>query len=243
VLFGSIDIGVPKAKCIAVLGIRGSGKSNTAKVVVENLISSGVPVTIIDPDGEYVDEVLRRGGEVVDKFDDDPMEAAISDHRANRSVVLNLGEWSEEVFDYSMRYLQSTWDVSRVSPRYRTVVVEEAHEFVPQGRGNALSEVLIRMGLRGRKRGLGLMLISQRSAKVNKDILTQSEVYFLHRVIHPADLRIYKEIVPLPPREVDRVFPTLATGEAIVYYEGKVERVRLELFEEVNGRKDMEVEI
>jgi len=103
------------------------------------------------------------------------VEAAISDHRANRSVVLNLGEWSEEVFDYSMRYLQSTWDVSRVSPRYRTVVVEEAHEFVPQGRGNALSEVLIRMGLRGRKRGLGLMLISQRSAKVNKDRLTQSE--------------------------------------------------------------------
>jgi len=40
-------------RCVAVLGISGSGKTNTAAVLVEELLSSGVPMTIVDIEGEY----------------------------------------------------------------------------------------------------------------------------------------------------------------------------------------------
>lgn len=46
---------------IAVLGIKGSGKSNTAAVLMEDLLTAGVPILVVDIAGEY--HTLR------DKFD------------------------------------------------------------------------------------------------------------------------------------------------------------------------------
>lgn len=94
--------------------------------------------------------------------------------------------------------------------RYRRpwfLVVEEAHEFVPQGAAALTKKVLTRIALRGRKRGIGLVLVSQRSAKVDKDVLSQAEYYILHKVVHPADLRVYRDLLPLPPRDTDSTVP------------------------------------
>ena len=52
-------------KCVAILGIRGSGKSNTAMVLSEELVREGVPVTIVDPDGEYQDLMRVMGGRTI----------------------------------------------------------------------------------------------------------------------------------------------------------------------------------
>ena len=40
-------------QCVAILGIRGSGKSNTAGVIFEELLRNNYPLSIIDIDGEY----------------------------------------------------------------------------------------------------------------------------------------------------------------------------------------------
>ena len=39
-------------QCIAILGIRGSGKSNTAGVIFEELLRNNYPLSIIDIDGD-----------------------------------------------------------------------------------------------------------------------------------------------------------------------------------------------
>src|SRR5882724_520432 len=40
-------------KSAALLGITGSGKTNTAAVIIEELLASGLPLTIVDIEGEY----------------------------------------------------------------------------------------------------------------------------------------------------------------------------------------------
>ena len=40
-------------RSIAMLGITGSGKTNTAAVLIEELLSNGLPLTIVDIEGEY----------------------------------------------------------------------------------------------------------------------------------------------------------------------------------------------
>src|SRR2546430_16145146 len=40
-------------RSIAVLGITSSGKTNSAAVLIEELLSSGLPLTIVDIEGEY----------------------------------------------------------------------------------------------------------------------------------------------------------------------------------------------
>ncbi len=218
-------------KCVAVLGIRGSGKSNTAKVLVEELVKEGVPVTVVDPDGEYVDEVIALGGTVVDSFSKDPTDLALFHQRSKAIVDVDVSEWSEESFAFLAKYLDSLWQIAKAYPLDRQVVVEEAHEFVPQGKRTDLSEAIVRIALRGRKRGLGMVFVSQRSAKVDKDALTESELYFLHKVVHPADLRVYKEVLPLKPKEVERIVPSLDVGEALFYSNGEVRRVKMRKFD------------
>ena len=89
---------------------------------------------------------------------------------------------------------------------------------MPQSTSTPLKQVLTRIALRGRKRGLGIILMSQRSAKVEKDVLTQASLLFLHKVVHPIDLKVYKDLIPLPPAQVEDMVRRLRPGEAIVVY-------------------------
>ena len=214
-------------KCIAILGIRGSGKSNTAKVFAEELIKEKVPLVIVDPDGEY------RGLEAIifDKFNVDP-EEVVNLLMGGKSVVLDVNDWNEEVFKFLTTFFNILWETSKIYRRDIFVLLEEAHEFIPQGTRTPLSDVLVRIALRGRKRGIGMILVSQRSAKVNKDVLTQSEIYFLHKVVHPVDVRVYKEILPLKSREIEAEIKAMETGDAIFYKDGELRKVRIRKFDE-----------
>ncbi|MFP3218390.1 ATP-binding protein [Acidianus sp.] len=229
-----MDLGFPLnsselvRKCIAILGIRGSGKSNTAKILGKELIKEGFPLVVIDPDGEYdFQEALR-----IEDFNLDPEVVAKDVLERKRSLIIDMNEWNDEAFNFLFKFLDSFWNLSKI---YRTnvfLVIEEAHEFIPQGERTKISEEITRLALRGRKRGIGMIMISQRSARVNKDVLTQSEVYFLHKVVHPVDLKVYREILPLKAKEVADVVKSLDVGEALFYMNGRVEKVKIRKFDE-----------
>jgi len=216
-------------KATAILGVRGSGKTNTAAVIVEELLSKGVPVIVLDIDGEYW--TLRESYDILIISPDDraDIQLNINDKlqatRLARALieayvpaVIDLSEYGvNEYNDYLVAFLEEIWKTSRKYRRPLILVVEEAHEFIPQGHTNPVKRTLVRIALRGRKRGLGLIMISQRSAKVDKDVLSQAEYYILHRVMHPADLRVYKELLPMNPREIEQKVPKLKVGEALFY--------------------------
>ncbi len=211
----------------AVLGITGSGKSNTAAVLVEELLTNGFPMTIVDIEGEYWGlkekfEILVAGrGEHADIAVTVEHAAALAELSARRRVpvVLDMSEYAQdELFAFLLPYFNKLWDVTTELRQPYQVVIEEAHEFVPQGARTPLKDILTRIALRGRKRGLATVLISQRSPKVDKDLLTQAQMLFLHRVVHPVDLRVYEDLIPLPARQVDEIVGNLQSGQAIVLY-------------------------
>ncbi|AWR97462.1 DUF87 domain-containing protein [Acidianus sulfidivorans JP7] len=214
-------------KCIAILGIRGSGKSNTAKVLAEELSKEGYPLVIIDPDGEYYLQNEIR----IDKFDINEEFVVKKVLEEGKSVIIDMNEWNDEAFKFLFKFLDIFWNMSKIYRKNVFLLVEEAHEFIPQGEKTKISEEITRIALRGRKRGIGMIMVSQRSAKVNKDVLTQSEIYFLHKVVHPIDLKVYREILPWKNKEIE-IVKTLNTGEALFYFNGKVEKVYIRKFEE-----------
>ena len=77
----------------------------------------------------------------------------------------------------------------RVSPGM--VVIEEAHNYIPErGSGKAASTGIIRtIAAEGRKFGLGLLVISQRPARVDKNVISQCNTQIILRVTNPNDLR------------------------------------------------------
>lgn len=223
---------------VALLGIKGSGKTNTAAVLIEELLLNNFPMTIVDIEGEYwgLKEkfdilVVGRSSHVdVEMGAAQAAELARISFSRGISVILDMSEFSQdEMFEFLLCYFTALWESASAEGKPYQVVLEEAHEFIPQSARTPLKEILTRIALRGRKRGLGLISISQRSAKVDKDVLTQAALVFLHRVVHPVDLKVYQDIVPLPPKEVEAMVRQLEKGQAIVLhnYETQVVKIRL----------------
>jgi uncharacterized protein len=223
---------------IAVLGITGSGKTNTAAVLIEELLLSGLPLTIVDIEGEYWGlkekfEVLVAGRSPHSELDVSPNNAAqLAEISVKRSisVILDLSDFTqEETSEFLIQYFSSLWNACSSAKQPYQIVLEEAHEFVPQGMNSPLKQILTRIALRGRKRGLGIILISQRSAKVEKDVLTQASLLFLHRVVHPIDLKVYKDLIPLSAPQVEEMIRKLQPGEAVVIYNHQAQTINIRL--------------
>lgn len=211
-------------QCIAILGIRGSGKSNTAGVIFEELLQNNYPLSIVDIEGEYFG--LKEKYEVLVVGTGEGVEIEIDAHCAaeiaqvsmeqNVPVVLDLsGFLSEERTELLKAYLSALWNLAGTFRKPYMIGIEEAHEFIPQGVKNELKEMIARIALRGRKRGLGGIVVSQRSAKVDKDVLSQAGMLFLHRVVHEVDMRVYSELLPWRKTEVKEIINSLDTGDCI----------------------------
>jgi len=220
----SLDLEEVIGQCIAILGIRGSGKSNTAGVIFEELLRHNYPMSIVDIEGEYFGlkekyEVLVVGTGDGVEIEIDPgcaEEIAQVSLEKNVPVVLDLsGFLSDERTELLKAYLTSLWDLAGRLRRPYIIGIEEAHEFIPQGVKTELKEMIARIALRGRKRGLGAIIVSQRSAKVDKDVLSQAGILFLHRVVHEVDMRVYGELLPWRKSEVKEIVSSLETGDCI----------------------------
>lgn len=71
------------------------------------------------------------------------------------------------------------------------LVLEEAHNFCPEkGFGRTISSDILRtIASEGRKFGLGMMVVSQRPARVDKNILSQCNTQIIMKVTNPNDLQ------------------------------------------------------
>lgn len=117
------------------------------------------------------------------------------------------------------------WARKHRKARKIMIVLEEAHTIIPEAYGAGFDKdtqwVVGRIGqiaLQGRKYGVGLLLLSQRTALVSKTILSQCNTYFTHGLVDKTSLDylggVYSpEHVSAIPNLRAREF--LATGKAV----------------------------
>ena len=81
------------------------------------------------------------------------------------------------------------------------IVLEEAHTIIPEVFGAGFDYdtqwVVGRIGqiaLQGRKYGVGLMVVSQRTALVSKTILSQCNTFFTHSLIDQTSLNFLQSV-------------------------------------------------
>mgnify|MGYP001584898169 CR=1 FL=1 len=194
----------------AIIGRRGSGKTHTAVVAVEEMCRAGVQVAVIDPTdawwGLRVSRDGKKAGIPIYVFGgahaDAPLApeagALLADVVVDRgiSVVLSLRHMSKAgqrrfVADFCERIYDRKGESDKRTPVH--VFIDEADIFVPQRleRGAAFLtrcfgavDTLVR---RGRSSGLAPTLISQRPQVINKDVLSQTEILIAHQLSGPQD--------------------------------------------------------
>lgn len=225
----------------AILARRGAGKTYTAKVLAEEMIEAGYPVVILDPVGVWHGlrsnaagtgagyPVTILGGE----HGDLPLDAHAGVLVANLvasepvAVVLDLSGFDSKnqqrqfVTDFAERLYRAKAQQSERTPLH--LIIDEADEFAPQksfGTGDARMlgafETLVR---RGRARGIGVTMITQRPAVLNKNVLTQTECLVVMQITAPQDRKAIGEWVKGNASEddqklVDDSLSSLQQGEA-----------------------------
>ncbi|KYK19955.1 hypothetical protein AYK24_04665 [Thermoplasmatales archaeon SG8-52-4] len=98
------------------------------------------------------------------------------------------------------------------------LIVEEAHNYCPErGFGNAVSSNILRtVASEGRKFGMGICIVSQRPAKVDKNIISQCNTNVILKVTNPNDLKaIIQSVEGLTSQTCDEI-QRLPIGVALI---------------------------
>lgn len=235
---GSIKIPLIGAtKTFAILAKRGAGKTYAAGVMAEELSRNGVPFVVFDPidvwwglrlssDGKSKGlPIVVFGRENADIQLDRDMGRRIAQAIVRERISCVISTFGMPKVAQRHLIAEFAEELLNINHEPRHVFIEEAHEFVPQrvtgGIGKSFSAVesLVTMG---RNRGIGVTLINQRAATVNKDVLTQLDTLIALRSVGPQDRKALSEWVEAHSAEGDfdkfmDTLPGLPTGEAWIW--------------------------
>lgn len=218
----------------AILAKRRAGKSNAAVVMAEEMYDAGLPWVAIDPKGDWWGirasgsggapglSVLVFGGTHGDVPLTPTSGRLVADLVAQRRLtcVLDVSEMSKA--DQRRFLIDFADHLYRTNTEPLHVFCEEADEYIPQrvmGENAKLVGVFETLVKRGGFRGIGVTLITQRSASLNKDVLTQIETLIPMRTPSPQDRKAILAWVEVHAAGAEAVndLPGLANGEAYVF--------------------------
>lgn len=111
------------------------------------------------------------------------------------------------------------------------LVVEEAHNYCPEkGVGKAVSSNILRtIASEGRKFGMGLCIVSQRPAKVDKNVVSQCNTNIILKVTNPNDLKAIIQSVEGLTSQTYREIQRLPIGIALISGAGLQQPVMTEI--------------
>lgn len=105
--------------------------------------------------------------------------------------VINLRGVSQEIQGLVVYKIVETLfekrKVGKIPPMF--LIVEEAHNFCPEREVRTSSKIIRSVAFEGRKFGMGLCIISQRPAHVDKNVLSQCNTQIILRMTNPNDLK------------------------------------------------------
>lgn len=195
----------------AVLGRRGTGKTNTAKRIVEGAVrarhqvivldpldvwwglksgavkgAAGLDVLLLgDPRKPHTDLPLREqdGHQLADLLVNEQLPCVVSMRHLSKSARRRFAA------DFLERFFHRKGDPGKNTPCL--LAIDEASMFVPQTQREPEQARLIgaveSCVRQGRSSGIGVIVIDQRPASVNKDVLTQVELLIVHQLTGPQD--------------------------------------------------------
>ena len=207
----------------------GAGKSWAIAVLCERLCAAGIGFCIVDTEGEYFS--------LKDRY---PIQWVGSDEKSDQNIQkLDLREFftravvngTPVIFDVSetdMRekvtaLAEALYEIESLLKIPYLLILEEADKFIPQSKDSL--KKIEEISRRGRKRGLGLLVATQRPAIVNKNVLSQCNNQMLGKLSIENDLKAVDLF--FSSREEVESLATLEPGEFFVMGRFLRERTRM----------------
>lgn len=183
-----------------VLGSSGSGKSYAVGVLCEELCRKEVPFAIIDTEGEHTGlkekfEAIWVGEEKDSDLSWDNLDLADLARQAPdiSPLILDVSDLTDPK-EKVAAFTESLYETLTERRTPYLVVVEEADKFIPQY--GLRVPIFAEVARRGRKRGMGMMICSQRPSLVDKNVLSQCGNQLIGKLIIQNDLQSVAQFFP-----------------------------------------------
>lgn len=199
----------------AIVGQTGTGKTSTAVVMVEEAHEAGARYVVLDPTGAWYGlkssadgegrglDCVVMGGQHGDVPLDEHSGRVVGELVANEgyNLVLDLSRAGDRMASWGARqrfvadFLTTLYELAHSQV---LVVIDEAHRFAPQrtldesGHAARCLGAVIDVVALGRRKGLAAAVITQRLARLHKDVLELCEVMVAHRLRGTNDLKALK---------------------------------------------------
>lgn len=233
----------------AILARTGAGKTNAATVIAEELLAAGQQVVIIDPPGAWWGltasadggpdgyPIVVLGGEHGNLPLPPTGGALIADVVVDQtaSMILDLSDLSNaQTSAFVLAFASRLYERKARVRSPLLLVIEEADEVAPQRAMPDQTRMLgaiERVVKRGRMRGIGTLMISQRSASLNKNVLSQAELLIAMQTTAPQDIKAIDAWIEHHGDQERRAqlvgeIATLGKGEAFVWSPGWLHEFR-----------------
>ncbi len=170
---------------MALLGITGSGKSYLTRQILKQVLND-TKVICVEFTGEWKKNIENEKYQLITKNN-------IGGYLANQEKKIGIFELpainnttealkeKQNALDALFNYAKKRYDENNFLKV--ALVLEEAHTITPEtsflgemgdyGSNKALVNKMVQVALQGRKYGVGLLVIAQRTANVSKTVLTQ----------------------------------------------------------------------
>lgn len=230
----------------AILGIRGSGKSNLAAVIAEGFLDAKIPVIILDRVGIWFSLRLAADGKKPSGYQipvlggvhgdiqlspDAGAEVAEALASSHSSAVLDISRFTKtQRIKFATDFGEAFFEAKKRFPGPVSVMLEEAQKYIPQVirfSGSGLERCLgayEELAEQGRNYGAGLILISLRPEKLNKDVVNLSDNIVAMRTIGVHERKAIADWVQEKEADgrdqVKNELPSLPEGQGIVWSPG-----------------------
>ena len=240
----------------SILAKRRVGKTYTASVMAEEMVKAKLPFVVLDPTGAWWG--LRSGKDgrsegglpvyVIGGEHGIPLEPTAGKVIAEQVAtypsfyVIDISQFESNAAQdrFATDFAERLYRIKEKNREVMHLFIDEADAFAPQrpmpGQQRMLGafEVLVR---RGGIRGIGITLITQRPAVINKNVLTQTECLIVLQTTSPQDQDAIEEWVKRNGSDEERKtlmssLASLKRSEAWIY-----SPAWLEVFKRINIRE------
>lgn len=180
---------------MVILANSGGGKSYAIRRIAEEAVNQ-IQTIIIDPEGEFASLREKYDFILAGKDADVPAEPrsagllAIKLLELGKSAVIDLYELHPQE---RQRFVKIFCDAMVNCPKelYHPVliVLDEAHEYVPEGKPSEATWAVESLASKGRKRGQRLILASQRISKLSKNAAAECNNKLIGRASQDIDMK------------------------------------------------------
>lgn len=196
-------------KRLAILAMQGAGKTYTAGVVEEEMMDyllaqeqTNAKFIVLDPVGAHwglrekfpIHVIGGDRGDIDLDYEAGHLFAEMIT-KFNLPVIFDLTHLNQdEMLTFATDFLDKMFEITK-DPTH--IILEEADMFAPQRASNKLQKFSLAavdsIVRRGRGKGLGVTMITQRPAVLNKNVLTQVDASIILNITGQTDLNTVEE--------------------------------------------------